>query len=206
MKVLFYIVEIGKALSIFAVSFALCACRSEPATSAPTIVFDQVPTQNSSAPDQTHTIAGRVMEARSGQRIVLYARNNGRWGVQLQSAQPFTKIETDGRWAGSTQLGSDYAALLVEPGYRPPELTESLSAVGAGVAALEAERVGRVRCVSFCRACGQLSCSIRAGNPAGALGGKRRVFSIDAGGRDRGVDLRGRHRARALLLRDGSFS
>ncbi|MGO9084630.1 MAG: glycoside hydrolase family 16 protein [Terriglobales bacterium] len=44
-------------------------------------------------------------------------------------------IKDDGRWAGSTQVASDYAALLVEPGYNPPELTESLPAVGPGVAA-----------------------------------------------------------------------
>jgi hypothetical protein len=137
MRVLFYILEIGKALSIFAVSFALCSCRSQPATSAPTIVFGQVPRENSSAPDQTYPLAGRVTGARPGQRIVLYARDNGRWSVQLQSGQPFTKIEADGRWAGSTQPGSEYAALLVEPGYSPPQQTESLPPAGPGVAALE---------------------------------------------------------------------
>jgi hypothetical protein len=35
-----------------------------------------------------------------------------------------------------TQVGSYYAALLVEAGYSPPELTESLPDVGSGVAAL----------------------------------------------------------------------
>ncbi|MBZ5574880.1 MAG: hypothetical protein LAO09_23750 [Acidobacteriia bacterium] len=74
--------------------------------------------------------------ARPGQRIVLYARNDGRWAIQPRSEQPFTKIDDDGRWAGSTQLGSDYAALLVEPGYSPPELAESLPAVGTSVGAL----------------------------------------------------------------------
>jgi len=137
MKVLPYILELGKALSIFAASFALCACHSQPATSAPTIVFDQVPRENSSAPNQTHPLAGRVTGARSEQRIVLYAMNNGRWGVQLQSGQPFTKIEAGGRWTGSTDLGSEYAALLVEPDYTPPQQTESLPAVGPGVTALE---------------------------------------------------------------------
>jgi hypothetical protein len=56
--------------------------------------------------------------------------------MQPRSGQPFTKIEDDGRWVGSTQPGSDYAALLVEATYSPPELTESLPAVGNGVAAL----------------------------------------------------------------------
>lgn len=129
------IVAIGKALSIFAVSFALGACRSQSSASTPTVAFSQVP-ENSGAADQTGPIAGRVAGARSGQRIVLYARIDGRWGLQPHAGQPFTNIEGDGRWAGSTQLGSDYAALLVEPGFRPPELTESLPVGGPGVAAL----------------------------------------------------------------------
>src|SRR5215472_5496680 len=137
MKGLFSTVEIGKALSILAVFLAYCACRPNQATSAPTIVFDQIPAQNSSASDQTNTIVGRVVGAQSGQQIVLYARNDGRWGVQLQSGQPFTNITADGRWTGSAQRGSEYAALLVEPSYRPPQLTESLPGIGTGVAAVE---------------------------------------------------------------------
>lgn len=136
MKRRFYIVAIGQALSVFAVYFVLSACRPQSATSTPTIVFSQVPAENSDAPEQARIIAGRVTGARAGQRIVLYARNDGRWGVQPYSGEPFTKIEDDGGWAGSTHLGSDYAALLAEPGYSPPELTESLPAVGPGVAAL----------------------------------------------------------------------
>jgi hypothetical protein len=136
MKRRFYIVAIGEALSVFAVCFALNACRSQSVTSTPTVVFSQVPAENSDAPEQARIISGRVTGARPGQRIILYARKDGRWGVQPSSGEPFTKIEHDGRWAGSTQLGSDYAALLVEPGYRPPELTESLPAVGPGLTAL----------------------------------------------------------------------
>src|SRR3974390_740223 len=137
MKVQFSIVEFGKALSIFLVSFALCACRSHHATSSPRIVFKQVPASNPGSPEERSPLVGRVTDAQSGQRIVLYARRDERWDIQLQSGQPSTKVEGDGSWAGSTQVGSYYAALLVAPSYRPPELTESLPAVGAGVAASE---------------------------------------------------------------------
>jgi hypothetical protein len=137
MKVQFSIVELSKALSIFAVSFALCACHSHRATSPPKIVFNQVPAADPSSPQETSPLAGRVTDAQSGQRIVLYARRDGRWDIQLQSGQPSTKIKRDGSWAGLTLIGSHYAALLVDPSYRPPELTESLPAVGAGVAASE---------------------------------------------------------------------
>lgn len=136
MNLRFHVAAVGEALSVFAVCFGLNACRSQQVTSTPMIVFSQVPDENSSAHDHTGPIAGRVTGARAGQRLVLYARNDGRWGLQPRTPQPFTKIENDGRWAGSTQLGSAYAALLVEPTYDPPELTESLPSVGSSLAAL----------------------------------------------------------------------
>ena len=133
MKLQFYACAIGEALSIFAVCFGVSACRSQQAASTPTIVFSQLPAKNSEPPDKRSAIAGRVTGARSGQRIVLYARNDGRWGIQAALGQPFTRIEDDGSWASLTQLGSHYAALLVEPTFSPPELTESLPLVGPGV-------------------------------------------------------------------------
>ena len=138
MKRRFYILAIGEALSVFALCCALSACRLQQTKSTPTIVFSHVPAENSESTDQEHILAGRVTGARPGQRIVLYARTEGRWGVQPYPAEPFTRIDidSDGRWACSTQLGSYYAALLVEAGYKVPELTESLPAVGPGVAAL----------------------------------------------------------------------
>jgi len=133
MKRQFYIASICDALLVFAVCLTLSACRSQSIASAPTIVFSQVPAEG--APDPS-AIEGRVTGARSGQRIVLYARRYGRWGRQPYLGQPFTIIKDDGRWATSTQVASDYAALLVEQGYNPPELTESLPAAGSGVTAL----------------------------------------------------------------------
>lgn len=120
MRLPFYIVAFGEALCTFGVCFALTACRSEPVTSTPTINFAQVPALNTVAPGHASAITGRATGVRSGQQIVIYARNDGRWGLQRQSGQPFMKIENDGRWAGSTQTGSEYAALLVEPGYNLP--------------------------------------------------------------------------------------
>jgi hypothetical protein len=136
MKLQFYTMSIGEALSIFALCLTLTSCRSQAVAPTPTIIFSQVPAENPDAPNQTNVIEGRVTGAKSGQRIVLYARNDGRWGVQPHSEQPFTKVEDDGRWAATTQLGTEYAALLVEPSYSPPELTESLPALGLSVAAL----------------------------------------------------------------------
>ena len=44
--------------------------------------------------------------------------------------------KADGRWKASVHLGIQYAALLVDPTYNPPEQTESLPIVGNGVVAL----------------------------------------------------------------------
>ena len=47
-------------------------------------------------------------------------------------------IEPDSRWKASIQLGTQYAALLVDPTFNLPEQTESLPIVGNGVVALAA--------------------------------------------------------------------
>jgi hypothetical protein len=85
---------------------------------------------------KTGIVDGRVTGAAPGQRIVLYAKTDGRWGVCRQPGTPFTNIETDGRWKASVHLGIQYAALLVDPSYNPPEQTESLPIVGNGVVAM----------------------------------------------------------------------
>jgi signal transduction histidine kinase len=86
-------------------------------------------------------IEGRVGGARPGQQIVLYARS-GVWYVQPYADQPFTSIRADSTWTNSTHLGTEYAALLVEPGYSPPTVTERLPAPGGGGVVAVAVREG----------------------------------------------------------------
>jgi hypothetical protein len=80
-------------------------------------------------------IAGRATGTRPGQRIVLYARS-GPWWVQPLADQPFTEIRADASFENTTHLGTEYAALLVEPGYRPPHRSDELPALGGGVVAV----------------------------------------------------------------------
>lgn len=80
------------------------------------------------------TIEGRVIGARSGQRIVLYARS-GAWFVQPFVDQPFTTIQSDSTWKSATHLGTEYAALLVDAEYRPVATTNVLPGIGGGVVA-----------------------------------------------------------------------
>jgi hypothetical protein len=126
----------------------LTGCHSSSKNSTPTVAFSKVAAAYEESPDKTlitegrdykrDIVEGRVTGARPGQRIVLYANTDGRWGVCRQSDQPFTNIEADGRWKASVHLGLEYAALLVDPTYDPPEQTESLPTVGNGVVALAA--------------------------------------------------------------------
>jgi hypothetical protein len=135
-------------LSVLLVYFVLTGCHASPKNSAPTLAFSKVPAAYQESPYNIHIfhgrdhktdiIEGRAAGARPGQRIVLYAKADGRWGVYRRSSQAFTTIEPDGRWKASIQLGTQYAALLVDPTYNPPDQTESLPIVGNGVVALAA--------------------------------------------------------------------
>jgi hypothetical protein len=130
---------------ILLASFVTIGCHSSSKISAPTLAFSKVPAAYQESPykiditehdykiDMTE---GRATGVRPGQRIALYANTDGRWGLCQQSGQPFANIESDGRWKASVHLGIQYAALLVDPTYNPPEQTESLPIVGNGVVAL----------------------------------------------------------------------
>ena len=51
------------------------------------------------------------------------------WWVQPGPRNPDTAIAPDGTWKNSTHLGTDYAALLVEPSYMPPASMEALCGI-----------------------------------------------------------------------------
>jgi hypothetical protein len=125
--------------------FVLTGCHSSSKLSVPTVAFSKVAAAYQESPyktDMTESdykrgiVDGRAMAARPGQRVVLYAKTDGRWGICRQGVAPFTDIQTDGRWKASVHLGLQYAALLVDSAYNPPEQTESLPTVGNGVVAL----------------------------------------------------------------------
>ena len=115
---------------------AVAACGGRPADPvAPSIEFTAVPPAAAGGSDRTVRIAGRVTGAAPGQRIVLYAKA-GHWWVQPLTAQPFTTLQPSGVWENITHLGTEYAALLVDAGFRPPDTAESLPKAGGPVAAV----------------------------------------------------------------------
>jgi hypothetical protein len=141
-----HIIAHTATFSVLSVYFVLTGCHAPSRDSTPTVTFSKVPAAYQESPYntaiferdyKTDVIEGRATGTRPGQQLVLYAKTDGRWGVCRQSGQPFTNIGTDGRWKASAHLGLQYAALLVDPTYTPPEQTESLPVVGNGVVALE---------------------------------------------------------------------
>ena len=119
------------------VSVLLSACNSSRVPPNPDIQITLVPAANPGGPVQLDFIEGRANGAKPGQQIVLYARS-GVWWIQPFANQPFTKIQPDSTWRNSTHLGTDYAAILVEPGFHPATKVTTLPAEGNGVAAIAA--------------------------------------------------------------------
>src|SRR5215467_9145951 len=105
---------------------------AESSSSAPTIEFTLIPLTDKGGINTFGTIEGRVVGARQDQLIVLYAKS-GAWYVQPYVNEPYTKLEADQTWRNSTHLGTEYGALLVEPGYVPPNVTDALPQPGNGV-------------------------------------------------------------------------
>jgi hypothetical protein len=123
------------SLAFTAVCILLSACRSSGNASRPSVEFTRLPPLAEGGPDKIDTIEGRVNGARPGQRIVLFARG-GIWWVQPFADNPYTTIQPDSTWKSSTHLGTEYAALLVEPGYVPPATMDALPAEGGAVTSL----------------------------------------------------------------------
>jgi hypothetical protein len=110
-----------------------CAASRPPGE--PSIVFSKVPPFGEGSSTKVDPIEGRVGGTRGGEKIVLYARS-GIWWVQPWTRAPFTAVDADSGWRGSTHPGSAYAALLVKPGYSPSLKVDTLPGTGDGVLAV----------------------------------------------------------------------
>ncbi|HEY0728424.1 MAG TPA: sensor histidine kinase [Pyrinomonadaceae bacterium] len=113
----------------------LASCSWSSDDGKPSIEFTKVPPADKGGAQTSDTISGRVRNARPEYRVVLFARS-GAWYVQPYADQPFTKIEPNSTWASPTHLGTEYAALLVEPGYVPPAFVPELPEQGNGIVTL----------------------------------------------------------------------
>jgi hypothetical protein len=116
-------------------SLLISGCHARQTDSGPSIEFSKIPPAAQGGRERVDTIAGRVIGARPGQRIVVYARS-GPWWVQPSPEQPFITIQADSKWSTTTHLGYEYAALLVEPAYHPPPTMDVAPTQGGSVVAL----------------------------------------------------------------------
>ena len=111
-------------------------CRSSNSSPRPSIRFEQVPPAQAGGPALLDQIKGTVLAGKPGMRIVVYAHGDNLWWVQPFRSHEFTDVGSDGSWETATHLGTDYAALLVGPGYRPPAKLTTLPAVGNNILAV----------------------------------------------------------------------
>ncbi len=110
-------------------------CFFLQACSQPAIQITEIPESGPGGTEIMRKIAGRVTGARSGQQVVLYAKS-GTWWVQPFTRKPFTNIEPDSTFSTTTHLGTDYAALLVDPEFAVLKKTDVLPKVGGAVKAI----------------------------------------------------------------------
>ena len=121
------------------VSVTFGACKSTSSDTKPSIELTKVPPAAQGGRERVDTISGRVQGARSGQKIVVYARS-GPWWVQPWPDRPFITIQSDSTWSTETHLGFEYAALLVEPDFHPAPTLDVLPTLGPSVAAIQSAK------------------------------------------------------------------
>jgi hypothetical protein len=116
----------------------LNSCGHLASQAHPSIEFTAVPEADWGGSGIVEKLAGRVTGAKKGERIVLLAKS-GSWWVQPDDRTAFTTIQPDSTWQRPVHLGTEYAALLVDPGYAP-STTGALPIAGGAVAAVATVR------------------------------------------------------------------
>lgn len=93
-------------------------------------------------PYKLGVIEGTVSGATRECKVVVFAHGDV-WYVQPYTASPFTSIGSGGKWRTETHLGTEYAALLVASGYRPPNTVIELPSEGGPILAVARVRGGK---------------------------------------------------------------
>jgi hypothetical protein len=112
--------------------------RRPPQQALPTvqIFITGVPPFEPHGGEQTHAeISGSVTgEIAPDQKVVVYALADDAWYIQPTSYKAHA-IRADHTWGTWTHTGSDYAALVVRPGFMPAMVCDRLPQVGGDVLA-----------------------------------------------------------------------
>ncbi|WP_218624044.1 glycoside hydrolase family 16 protein [Granulicella sp. dw_53] len=110
-------------------------CHPSDQPPKPSIVFTHIPPVGG-GPEFLDRISGRVVNAGPGTRIFLYALSKDTWWIQPFRGHAPTEIAGDGSWENATHLGTDYAALLVAPGFQPTAKLSALPSTNGNVLAV----------------------------------------------------------------------
>jgi hypothetical protein len=110
-------------------------CSRESRKDEPSVQFTTIPPAAVGGSERVAPIGGRATGIRPGQRIVIYTKS-GVWWVQPLTSEPFTTVGPNGTWENTIHLGMEYAALLVDAGYRPADTRDALPPLGGGVIAI----------------------------------------------------------------------
>jgi hypothetical protein len=70
------------------------SCRGRGAWQAPRIEITTIPPADKGGPDVLDVIAGRVVGAAPGQRVVIFSKSRV-WWVQPERQRPYTEIQAD---------------------------------------------------------------------------------------------------------------
>lgn len=141
--------RVAAALFSFTLFLALAGCHQAVKRDVEAkISFTQVPERSSENHNKQDVMEGTVSGAKQGQHLVIYAKSGGLWWVQPLLNSPFTPVLPDGVWRNETHVSTDYAVLLVEPGYRPGAVLGQLPPRGQGVVAV-AVRPGQEKSSSY---------------------------------------------------------
>jgi hypothetical protein len=130
-----------RCVAIAVLCCLLSGCGHPRSSSSPSIEFTTVPESDWGGSATVEKIQGYAKGFKTGQRIILLSRN-GSWYIQPSIQTPFTAIGADSTWKSSVHLGTEYAALLVEPGYLLPSIATAdvLPGKGGGVVAVATVR------------------------------------------------------------------
>jgi hypothetical protein len=120
-----------KRMLFLAFCLALNGCHTHQTGARPSIEFTKIPPAAQGGRERVDTISGRVIGARPGLQIVVYARS-GPWWVQPWPDRPFIPIRADLTWSTETHLGLEYAALLVDQGYHTAFALSLRTVTGCG--------------------------------------------------------------------------
>jgi hypothetical protein len=124
-------------MGFWCLGLVMTASVMSGAAPAPKISITRVPPATlKPGPDQVGVIEGKVQGIDGSKAKVVVFALGDMWYVQPFVGASDTEIGEGGAWKTDTHGGTQYAALLCKPSYKPPATTGMLPAVGGDVLAI----------------------------------------------------------------------